>query len=269
LKEINSESKTTDYRKIGFWQLVILSLLLNFIVQTIHEAGHWAVCESLGRGPVWGFTQLLQIWGDPPPIHPNEWISILSPDGEQGWLRLASSLNKTEFSIMLTAGPFASIVGVVLGLVLMRWNRIPSTKQIGLVMALIGSLLMSQYYLRGFSRMGGDEYFLAYNLGIPKYLIDIPFGLIFIIAFIFGVWVLDNWRTRIKWLGAIMLGSIPTGLFLIKANALILAQVNLGNPLFRPLLGWSLPVIIVNVIICMLLWMWWKRANSTLPHRAQ
>jgi len=237
-----------DYRKIGFWQLVILALLLNFVVQTIHEAGHWAVCETLGHGPVWGFTQLLQIWGDPPPIHPDEWITTIAPDGGEGWLRLASSLGTNEFIIMLFVGPLASILGVVLGLSLMHWNRVPATKQMGLVMALIGSLIMSQYYLRGFSRMGGDEYFLAAKLGIPKYIIDIPFGLAFIIAFILGVWALGDWRTRLKWLGAIMLGSIPSGLFLFKANAIVLAQVNLGNPLFRPLLGWSLPVVVVNVI---------------------
>jgi hypothetical protein len=150
-----------DYRKIGFWHLVILALLLNIVVQTVHEAGHWSVCETLGGGPVWGFTQLLQVWGDPPPVHPNEWIAATSTDGEKGWLRLTSSLTKTEFDFVLIAGPVASVPGVVLGLILMRWNRVPATKQIGLVMALTGSLIMSQYYLRGFSRMGGDEYFLA------------------------------------------------------------------------------------------------------------
>jgi hypothetical protein len=250
-----------DYRRLGFWQLVIMALLLNFIVQTIHEAGHWAVCETLGRGPVWGFTQLLQIWGDPPPLHPNEWTTILAPDGEKGWLKITSSLSTTQFIIMLAAGPLASISGVVLGLSMMHWSRIPVTRQMGLVMALIGSLIMSQYYLRGFSRMGGDEYFLAADLGIPKYIIDIPFGLAFITAFILGVRELGDWRTGLRWLGAIILGSVPSGLFLMKANGLILAQVNRGNPLFQPLLGWSLPVVIVNVTVCLVLWIWWKRAK--------
>jgi hypothetical protein len=163
---------------------------------------------------------------------------------------------------MLSAGPLASVLGVIFGLSLMRWNRIPATKQIGLEMSLVGSLIMSQYYLRGFSRMSGDEYFLAASLGMPKYIIDIPFTLVFIIGFILGVWALGDWRTRLKWLGAIMLGSVPSGLFLIKANAIVLAQVNQGNPLFRPLFGWSIPVIIVNVIVCLVIWIWWKRANK-------
>jgi len=100
---------------------------------------------------------------------------------------------------------------------------------------------MSQYYLRGFSRMGGDEYFLAANLGIHKYVIDIPLGLAFITGFILCLRALGNWRIILKWLGAIILGSFPSGLLLMKANSIILAQVNEDNPLFRPLFGWSLP----------------------------
>jgi hypothetical protein len=251
-----------DYHKAGFWQLVMLALLLNFVVQTVHEAGHWAVLEISGRRPVWGFTQLLQIWGNPPPIHPEEWTTTIAPDGEKGWLRLASSPGKIEYIIMLVAGPFASVLLVVFGLSLAGWNRNPFTKQMGLVLALICSLVMSQYYLRGFNRTGGDEYFLAADLGIPKYIIDIPFCLAFVSGFILGVLTLSDWRTRIKWLGAIMLGSVPSGLFLMKANGLILAQVNQGNPLFLPLLGWSLPVVAINVIVCLVLWIWWKRANK-------
>jgi hypothetical protein len=73
-----------DYRKIDFWQLLMMVLLLNFVVQTIHEAGHWTVCETSELRPVWGFTELLQIWGDPPPIHPDEWVTTIAPDGEKG-----------------------------------------------------------------------------------------------------------------------------------------------------------------------------------------
>jgi hypothetical protein len=108
--------------------------------------------------------------------------------------------------------------------------------------------------------MGGDEYFLAANLGIPKYIIDIPFTIIFVTALILGIWALGDWRTRLKWLGAIMLGSVLPGLFIVNANRIVLAQVNQGNPLFRPLLGWSLPVVFVNLIVCIFLWVWWKQA---------
>lgn len=84
-----------DYRKISFWQLAILAFLLNFVVQTIHEAGHWAVLESSGRKPLWGFTQLLQIW-DGTPIHPDEWIETAGPDGKR---MVAYDFNAGEYGI--------------------------------------------------------------------------------------------------------------------------------------------------------------------------
>ena len=251
-----------DYRKINFWQLIILAFLLNFVGQTIHEAGHLAVYESLGLGPVWGFTRVVQIWDDVPPLHPNEWVETIAPDGTRGWERFSTAPSKIENIIGLIAGPLASLLTVIFGLSLMRFNRNPATKQMGLVLALIVSLLMSLYYLRGFSRTGGDEYFLAGLLGIPKYIIDIPFCLVFITAFALGVWALGDWRTNLKWLGAIILGSVTGGLFLIYADELILSQVNQGNPLFLSLLGFSLPVVIVNLIVFLALWIWWKRTSK-------
>jgi hypothetical protein len=74
-----------DYHKTGFLQLIILSFLLNFVVQTIHEAGHWVILETSGRGPAWGFNQLLQIW-DKAPLHPEKWVETVAPDGGKGWL---------------------------------------------------------------------------------------------------------------------------------------------------------------------------------------
>ena len=232
---------------------MILALLLAVVAQAIHESGHWAIYEALGLGPVWGFSSLVQLWGDPP-LHPNEWVATIAPNGDKGWLRLRSSPSKTQEIFALAAGPLASLWGVIFGLSLIRWNRSPRTKQMGLVLALIGSLLMGQYYLRGFSRTGGDEYFLAADLGIPKYTIDIPFGLAFVIAFVLGVWALGDWQTRLRWLGAIILGSVPSGIFLMSANTVVQSQVNQGNPLFRPLLGWSLPVIIVNALVLLAFW---------------
>jgi len=251
-----------DFRKIGFLQLVLLAFLLNFLAQALHEAGHWSIYESFGLGPVWGFTRVVQIWDDLPPLQPNDWIETSAPDGTHGWERLSRTPSKTEEVIGLVAGPLASLLWAIFGLGLMRLHRSPVIKQMGLVLALIVSLLMSLYYLRGFSRTGGDEYFLAGLLGISKYIIDIPFCLVFITAFALGVWALGDWRTNLKWLGAIILGSVPGGLFLIYTDELILTQVNQGNPLFLSLLGFSLPVVIVNLIVFLALWIWWKRTSK-------
>src|SRR6266545_1339890 len=129
-----------DYRKVGFWQLLLLTILLNFVAQTSHEAGHVAVYETFGRGPVWGFLGLVQFWGGPPPLHPDQWIETIGPGGDKGWLRLTSSPSKTEEIMMNAAGPLASLLGVVFGLCLARFQRNPVMKQMGLVLALIISI---------------------------------------------------------------------------------------------------------------------------------
>ena len=47
------------------------------------------------------------------------------------------------------------------------------------------------------------------------------------------------------------------------ANSIVLKETNLQNPLFRSVLGWSFPVIVVDFIILLSVWIWWKRANKT------
>jgi len=249
-----------DYRKITFWKLVLLAFLLNIITQAIHEGGHWLVYELSGLKPVWGFTSLVQVW-DESPLHPEEWLETTSLDGEQGWLKLGTAPTKTQDIIGLAAGPLAGLLGAALGLRLVFLKSKPATKQMGLVLALSSSFLMSQYYLRG---GGGDEYFLAAHLGISERIIAIPFEVAFITVFILGFRALGEWRIRGKWLGAILLGSIPAGLFLMSANNFVQSQVNQGSPFFQPLLGFSLPVIAINLLTFLALWVLWKRDSAHL-----
>jgi len=162
-----------DFRKVGFWPLLNLVMLMMFVAVFIHEAGHWTVLEILGKQPVWSFTSLVQI-GDNPPLHPDQWIETTVPDGRRVWRRLTSALSSTEEIISLAAGPLASLLEVVLGLSLVRLNRNPISKQMGLVLALVESTYAIQYYIRRIPDNSGDEYFLAAYLGISKYAISIP-----------------------------------------------------------------------------------------------
>ena len=254
------KSYKMEFRKIGFWQLVLLAFLLNFVAQALHESGHWLVLETSGRAPVWNFNGLVQTWGDPPPLHPQQWLAVTSPDGEKGWEMLASQPGRNGQMLMEIGGPLASVLGVILGLSLMRFNRNPIVKQVGLVMALIITLVMGFYYLRGFTRPNGDEYFLAALLGIPKYILMIPFSIFYVASFILEVLALGDWRTRLKWLGAVMFGSLPAGLFLVYSSGFVLSQVDQGNPFFQPVLGWSLPVLAVNLAALLALLFWFRRA---------
>jgi uncharacterized membrane protein YfcA len=148
--------------KIGLRPLFVLAMLLTFIVQMIHEAGHWAVYQAYGRGPVWGFIGLVQLW-DTTPQHPSEWVKTTLPGGEQGWLRLTSPTSSgLEEIISSTAGPLASLLGAVLGLILAGRSRDKVLKTIGLSFSLITSFTMLLYYLRSPFRTGGDEFEIAF-----------------------------------------------------------------------------------------------------------
>jgi len=250
-----------DYRKIRFWQLLALSMLLTFVAQFIHEAGHCAVYGLLGTEPVWSVNSLAQIWDDAP-LHPENWSLFITPNGESGWIRMTSMPSQTEHILGLLAGPLASLLGVMFGLGLVGFRKGSATRQIGLVLALTISFPMSQYYLRSPWRNTGDEYFIAAYLGIPKYALDMPFGLLFLMGFVLALYWLGDWKTRLKWLGITVLGSLPVGLFIMYINGWVISQINQENRFFQPLFGFALPVFVFNVAVLVLLRIWWKRAST-------
>jgi hypothetical protein len=84
----------------------------------------------------------------------------------------------------------------------------------GLLLALIGSFVESMYYIRSPLRIGGDESWAAAYLGLPRYAIELPLALAFIVCFILGLRALGNWRIGLKWMTANLLGSELTGLLL-------------------------------------------------------
>jgi hypothetical protein len=251
-----------DNQKFGFWKLLVLAILVNVVAQALHEAGHWTIYQAYGRGPVWGFIGLVQLW-DAPPLHPDGWVETASLDGERGWLRLTSpSGSKTEALIAAAAGPLASLLAAILALSVAQRSKETRFKHIALMLALMNSFLMSAYYLRSPLRTGGsDEADVATLLGVPRAWIEILFGLAFIACFVLSLRVLDNWRARFKWLGIILLGSVLSALPLVQADAVVRAQVNLGNPFFQPILGFSSPVFIVNIGAVLLLWLWWQKGH--------
>ncbi|MBL8062650.1 MAG: hypothetical protein JNK32_06500 [Anaerolineales bacterium] len=255
-----------DYRKIGFWQLLALSILLTFVAQFIHEAGHCAVYQLLGTKPVWSVNSLAQIWDDTP-LHPENWSIFTTPNGKSGWIRMSSAPSQTEHVFGLLAGPLASLFGIILGLALVRFRKETSIKQIGVVLVLTISLPMVQYYLRSPWRHTGDEYFVAAYLDIPKYIIDLPFGFLFLMGFILTLQWLGSWKTKLKWLGITVLGSTPVGLFIIYINGWVISQINQENRFFQPLLGFALPVFIFNVVVLALVGIW-SKYGSTQDYKA-
>ena len=254
-----------NYHKINFWQLLALSVLMAFVAQFIHEAGHCAVYAALGTKPVWSVNSLAQLWDDVP-LYPENWSTFTTPNGKTGWVRMASSPSQTEHIFGLLAGPLASLLGVMVGLGLVRFSKNTSTRQIGLVLVLTIGIPMVQYYLRSPWRQTGDEYFIATYLNIPKYAIDIPFGLSFLTGFGLALYWLIDWKTRLKWLGTVILGSVPMGLFIMSINGWVISQIDQENRLFQPMLGFALPVFVFNAAVLALLGLWYKHASVAVHH---
>ena len=235
-------------KKIPFWWLVLAAMTLNILAQAIHEGGHWAVYEITGHRPVWAFTSIVQVW-DASPQNPAGWVATTAPDGTKGWLKLSSSPGRIVAAVDDAAGPLASLLSVIAGLLLYRFSGKPAIRISALILALITSLLMTFYYARAGSHVG-DEGFLAASLGIPKMVLDIPLGLAFLTCLLLGLWELRPWKNILRFLGALLLGMIPTAGAMVLFDPFIRAGVDAGNPLYQPLLGFSLPVFLVYALAC-------------------
>lgn len=245
--------------KLSFWQILILILLLNLAAQAIHEMGHWAIYQLYGRGPTWGLIGMVQ-WWDTPPLHPEEWVETTAPDGAPGWLRLTSAPTSSWEQILVSAGgPLASLLASVVGLGLARRSKNPATRQIGLGLALVASLVMTLYYLRAPMRTGGDEYGIAAPLGLSKTVIEIPLTAAFMLCLALGLRQLNSWKTRLIGLVLILLIGAPTGIGLNLLDTLVREQVNQSNPWFQSVLGFSLPVLILHILVVLGLWAIWRR----------
>ena len=231
-------------KKIPFWWLVLAAMTLNILAQAIHEGGHWAVFESTGHQPVWAFTGIVQIW-DSQPHSPAGWVATTAPDGAKGWMKLSPAPGKTLGALDDAAGPVVSLVSVIVGLFLYHFGRKPALRICGLILDLITALLMTFYYARSGTRIGGDEGFLASALGLPKMIIDIPLGMAYFICLLLAMQELKTWQTGLRFIGALLLGMLPTAGAMVLLDPTIRAGVDAGNPFFQPIFGWSLPVFAV------------------------
>jgi len=115
-------------------------------------------------------------------------------------------------------------------------------------------------------RTGGDEYDIALQLGIAKWPVEIPLALGYLVCLALGLRELSSWHIRLTWLGAILLGGIATGLLMTLADSLIIVQVDAGNPWFRPIISYSLPVFVTIVFTFYGLWAWarWQERQNIM-----
>jgi len=255
--------RVTSVQSITFLSLLILAMLVNILAQVVHETGHLLFFQVTGHKATWVFTKVAQM--SEPPTNPAEWTEITSPDGSSSWTKVSSMpTGKTEKAIMAAAGPLLGLVSAVFGLVMSRRSARVTSKQIWLAFVLTVSLVAMLYYLRAPMRTGGDEYDVAVNLGVAKSFVEIPLALGYLACLVFGLLELTTWKIRLTWLGTILIGAVATGLPMVLLDPFIIAQVDAGNPLVQPILGYSLPVFITIVLTFIGLWAWtrWQEGAS-------
>jgi hypothetical protein len=234
--------------------IFMISILLTYLTaQRIHEIGHWIILQIFNRNPVFGFTGLIQLW-ETQPKNPNTWTQYTDPiTGEQGWLKLGSlPKNTTEWVAMLIAGQIAQITVLYTSLLINHISKNPTIKQMGLLTAIINSLGQTFYHLKALTIGNyGDEYFLAYYLNTPKWVIHTTLLTIYTLGLALALTKLKtkDKKTTLKTLVAIFTATIITGPPLIIADTIIRTQINNENPYYQPIMGFATPVIITDTII--------------------
>ncbi|MGE5549955.1 MAG: hypothetical protein ACM3ZC_05415 [Bacteroidota bacterium] len=197
---------------------------------------------------------MVQLW-DREPAAPERWVGYTDPDGDQGWLRLGSLPESTaEWAAFLAAGPFFQLVAAFFGLLLNSLAKRQSARLFGLLLALANSCGQLIYQVVALIRgSGGDEYLIAYYLGIPKAAVSIPLAATFALGLVWAFRRLEGWRQRLKYGAALCAGSILQGPLLILGNQAVQDQIDAGNPFFRPVRGFSLPVLLAMLFAALTL----------------
>lgn len=250
-------------RKTDFAQLILLAFFVNILCQAAHESGHLLVYQAYGHAPIWGFIGLVQRW-DSPPLHPENWAQVNEYEIQTGWLRLYSLPDgKTEKIIAAGAGPVASALSALLALAFSCRKENLALRRFAQMFVLSMSLGMSLYYLRSPWRAYGDEYDIAVELGIHKSALDLAFGLGFAVCLFFALKNLASWPLRLGWAGAAFLGSVLSGIILFLADGWVREMVNLENPFFQAVLGYSLPVFLVYLLAGLGAWFVSARGSVT------
>ncbi|MFT3890764.1 MAG: hypothetical protein QM730_03950 [Anaerolineales bacterium] len=112
--------------------------------------------------------------------------------------------------------------------------------------------------------MIGDEFDIASQAGISKGIVEVAFGLAFLLCFVLSLRQLDSWRIRLEWLLSVILGSIVTGILLNIADPWVRELVNQNSPLFQPVLGYSLPVLLTYLLVVAGISVWESKALKVI-----
>ena len=242
-------------------RVVLLTIALTGLFQFIHEAGHVVVANIYGSESNWGFSSVIQVW-DAPPQNPDEWEAVTLPVGNTGWVKFTPPRNDLERMLFDSMGPIFSLSAFLVSLVIYGQAKIEERRKILLIGIFLLGFTLGFYYLRAHNSYWGDEKSLAYHLGISIFLFNIPLCLTYFSGMIFAIIQLRRLKFKFGQFVLITVTTIATGIAMNRAQTLVTRQVDAGNIIFNPILGFSIPVFLVFVMCFILFVTIWRSAVS-------
>lgn len=251
-----SVARTSALGWMSLPRLIIAVAAMSFAgAQVLHEAGHCLVSVLFGRGPTWGTSSLVQLV-DREPRRPEEWVRYVSTDGDVSWLRLASlPASDAEWVLFFVSALLLQLLAILVGLVIASRATDARVRTLGLLLALVNAVGMCVYYAFGAVRgIGGDEKNLGDYLGVPAALVAAAFAIAALVGLVLVLRALPGWWERAR-IGLVSLAVIVLeGPLIMVANGTIRDQVDAGNPIFLPVLGFSLPVLVAAALAVGIAW---------------
>jgi hypothetical protein len=231
---------------LPFRLLLLLLLLVVYLSIQLHEAGHWAAGWVVGVVPVMGFTRELRINAELNEAleHTADLAEALhqvsgAPGSLGGWMAFTA------------AGPLVTLALAVLGHWLFKAGRTLLLRELGLLLVGANALRVVSYLASHLRGSRGDEFFMAFYLGLPQAAVTLPLGLAFtaILFFTFRALAPRGERRRFT-LVLVLVGLTGATLssLLTRADDQMWAALVEGNLLVQPVGGYPLPVALINLV---------------------
>ncbi|MHA1797286.1 MAG: hypothetical protein ACTSVY_02460 [Candidatus Helarchaeota archaeon] len=247
----NNEIKICQVKYYNFKKFLLLTLtifLISYLSGILHELGHQIILTITLRNPTMSFFGIVQMWE--PPLYSENWVKITILGHGDGWLRLSSLPGSAmEWVLMLLAGQLTQPILIFVGWHLWRKMEKQIYKELGIIIMFMNSIIFLNIIINYFSGFG-DLHFINYFTGFPLEILVAFFAGFEFIGFLFTLikikTLIKSKKVGIYFFIAFIISKILMKIIGI-AHQFIIEQINLENPLFQPILGWSIPALITNI----------------------
>ena len=239
-------------------QLILVGITLTGIFQFTHELGHLVVTIAYGGRATWGFSSPIQMW-DQAPRDESVWEPISLPTGDTGWVKFENPDTKSGEILFNSLGPIFSLAAFMIFLLSYVRSQSEQHQKLLLIGIFLLTFTLGFYYLTANTKVWSDEKAMAYLLDTTDLLFIIPLALIYFAGLAFSSVQLYKLGFRAKHFLIFIVTNIGTGVLMNRTQQIIIQQVDNGNALFNPILGFSAPVFLFFAFCFGLFAYLWRR----------